>query len=463
MENHPIVRQWLQKLEDSKTATDHDVPNYWSPNFRFLTTKSNIHGLTFGTGHSIYTNSILPAIATAESEVILVTCFWARSPTLDNLNATLIDLSAKALRTGKKIRVRICFSSLSIFQKLFHTASLEGRVYSPPQWRAKLGLPAADELEGLEMEVKSIFVRPFSVMHPKFVIVDRQRVFLPSCNVSWEDWFEGCVELSGSVVGKFVEFWARFWSNGIDRGLGLADRSNGIMTTAPATPYPTASFEPKEDVQSIFLPSPHHRNPRFALLPWRPCPAPPPTPLNVFLLSAFANARKDIYIQTPNLTAPPVLSALLAVLKRGINVTILTSERLMILEQLITAGTTTSRCVKKLIKRHKKLVKEWQRQQTDPTALEAGQLTQPGKLTVYFYQPYREAKGEPTQSHLKLTIVDSECVVLGSGNMDRASWYTSQELGVAFFCRAFAAEVRKKLDAQMKSRRRYADRSGYGG
>lgn len=27
---------------------------------------------------------------------------------------------------------------------------------------------------------------PFSVWHPKFVIIDDNEVFLPSCNVSWE-------------------------------------------------------------------------------------------------------------------------------------------------------------------------------------------------------------------------------------------------------------------------------------
>lgn len=39
--------------------------------------------------------------------------------------------------------------------------------------------------------------------------------------------------------------------------------------------------------------------------------------------------------------------------------------------------------------------------------------------------------GEPVKCHLKMTVVDDEIMVLGSGNMDRASWFTSQELGVA--------------------------------
>ncbi|RAL58693.1 hypothetical protein DID88_002999 [Monilinia fructigena] len=42
-------------------------------------------------------------------------------------------------------------------------------------------------------------------------------------------------------------------------------------------------------------------------------------------------------------------------------------------------------------------------------------------------------ESRPVKLHLKMTIIDGEITVLGSGNMDRASWVTSQELGVAIF------------------------------
>ena len=45
------------------------------------------------------------------------------------------------------------------------------------------------------------------------------------------------------------------------------------------------------------------------------------------------------------------------------------------------------------------------------------------------------------KSHLKLMIVDEEITVLGSGNMDRASWFTSQELGVALLSKEVAGNV----------------------
>ena len=151
-----------------------------------------------------------------------------------------------------------------------------------------------------------------------------------------------------------------------------------------------------------------------------------------------------------------MLSALLAALNRGVDVTIVTSERLMILEQLITAGTTTRRCLKKLIKLHKRVVKGL----CDSPQLhdqEAGMVITAGTLDVNFYQSDPKARGdgtEPVQSHLKLTIVDSEITVLGSGNMDRASWYTSQELGVAFLSANLAVIVRAQADVLMRRRTR---------
>jgi len=45
-------------------------------------------------------------------------------------------------------------------------------------------------------------------------------------------------------------------------------------------------------------------------------------------------------------------------------------------------------------------------------------------------------------------------VVLGSGNLDRASWFTSQELGVAFFDKGLVKQVESVLDQAMEGRER---------
>ncbi|KAF2719649.1 hypothetical protein K431DRAFT_304942 [Polychaeton citri CBS 116435] len=458
-----LLSDWHSRLSDPKSNNQNkrDNPNYWATDPSTLETTSHLHSLHFGTGHSIYAASILPAIARAESEVILVTCFWAPSPTLTALNGTLRALAARARSDGRTIRVRICFSSSSLWQKLTHTLSLQGQAWPPAKWARKLHLADPDELRGLDVEVKSVFVLPFSVMHPKFVLVDRRVAFLPSCNVSWERWFEGCVELSGPVVEQFVRFYLSFWEQ--------APVSSASTLPAPSLPpwqpQPPSHTRPaplasralppltSRHLPSLFLPSPHHLSPR----PFLP---PPPTPLNTFLLTTLlTSAHSTLYIQTPNLTSAPFLSALLAAMARGVDVSITTSEKLMVLEQLVTLFTTTKRCVARLVKAHRRLL------QTPSPDVEAGRV-RTGRLKIAYYQPSRGAgrrdgggrhgmeDEEPVQSHLKLLLIDSHTAVFGSGNMDRASWYTSQELGVAIFSPDFVGTVTDSLEPIMEGRRR---------
>ena len=456
-----LPEEWLRRL--TRGPTDPDSIHPWRADPASLASCSTVQDVSLGTGHALYARSILPAIASAEHEVILVTCFWSASPTLDALNGTLAKLSDRGLEEGRRIAVRVCFSSLSVLQKLFHPQNLRGRTYGPEEWPSKLGLHDAQRLRGLDLQVKSIFLLPFSVMHPKFVVVDRKLVLVPSCNVSWEAWLEGVVSMTGPAVGQFVQFWQSFWASEGDRGaIAASEHAEREITTI----HPSDIDRPNtlssmrlmlSDVPSIFLPSPHHRNPRFSLPFRRGRRSPPWTPLNTFILSAIDTARKDIYMQTPNLTSAPVLSALASALARGVDVTIVTSKRLMILEQLVTAGTATTRCIKGLKRNHHRLLSKATGSNDDAGALESGSPSAPGRLRVSFYRSHPHCPPddptEPVQSHLKLTIIDGQWTVLGSGNMDRASWYTSQELGVAFFSPRLATSVRDEVDRLMQHRK----------
>jgi phosphatidylserine/phosphatidylglycerophosphate/cardiolipin synthase-like enzyme len=445
--------RFITALDASAPTNANDDPNYYARYPRSLITSSNLDTFMTGAGSAIY-DSLVPLLESTSHELILVTCFWARSDTLDTLNKVLRSLSDKAVRRGTdKIRVRLCFSSSSIFQKLFHNQTMNGKTYPPSVWVKKLGLPDPAELNGLEISIKSIFILPFSVMHPKFIIIDRKTAILPSCNISWEEWFEGAITLSGPVVDQFLKFYRTFWERRQDAASTInAGDDLPPKTQSDALKSSVQLAAPK--VYTIFLPSPHRRNPRFSFFGSPDTVQAPPTPLNTFILILFARAERSIRIQTPNVTAPPVLSALLAALTRGIDVRILTSERLMILEQLVTAGTTTSRCIKKLIKRYQQLPTP--PQYTDEEAALAAPKR--GSLHISYFEPIGGPKkrgneaGEPQQSHLKMTIVDNEVLVLGSGNLDRASWFTSQELGVAFFDEAVVKKVESAVDEGMQGR-----------
>lgn len=474
-----LIDTWPQECD----ATDA-LDNPHIPSARSLLSTSHPTSITLGTGTSVFSRLCELILAKCEHELLFVTCFWAASPSLTYLHDLLLALSAKAVAQNSKIRVRIGFSSLSIWQKLFHTTSPAGRVWSAHEWSA-LQFPASELLPGLDIVVKSIFVLPLSVMHPKFVVIDREVAVLPSCNVSWENWFEGAVELRGPVVVEgFVRFFQEVWekrdgeqesprsvpeldleAGRIDiesRSANLSSEPDRLATTrtVSASTLPSTTELSHQDIPTLFLPSQYHRNPHFHPFPWQRTPPPPPTPLNSFLLHLFTNATTSITIQTPNLTSPPVIAALLNALARGVSVSITTNERLMFLEQLVTAGTTTPACVASLTAHHQRLKSQDHEAQS---LYQHADDTSVGRLHIAYFSG-EPGHGDlrnavPVASHLKMTVVDKEVIVLGSGNMDRASWYTSQELGVAFESREMAGIMLERVAGVNK---RYA-RTVYNG
>jgi phosphatidylserine/phosphatidylglycerophosphate/cardiolipin synthase-like enzyme len=446
-----FVRPWTELLKAHQQEQDHDLPSYHVDAPECLITTSVPRALFVGTGHSIFTRALLPAILNAKQSVHFVTCYWADSPTLDAFRDSLVKLASSRVEDGNHtspLRVTIGFSSSGLFQKLFHTGSRDGHVYPPKQW-AKLGLPDQATLKrgGIELSVKSLFFTPVSVMHPKYLLVDGTRAWIPSCNVSWERWFEGCVEVEGDIVQQLTRFNDHVWrapelrdSNGalelqqktapgsaLKPGRGQSKRASLMTGGVEGSATQSLRFPETAPVPTIFLPSSHHRNPRFSFFPFLSQANPPMTPLNAALLTLISNAQRSIVMVTPNVTSWPVVEALLAALERGVDVQIRTSKAMMLIEQLVTAGTTTAWTLDRLIRKYK----AFRRYSDDP---EAQQTV--GRLEVLYYHPLSGRLGEedePVLSHFKMTMVDEEYLVLGSGNMDRASWWTSQEIGVLFY------------------------------
>ncbi|KAI1447028.1 phospholipase D/nuclease [Annulohypoxylon stygium] len=475
---------WRDSLIENAASSYDEFPDYHIRDPGRLVSSSAVRSFQLGTGASIYTQSLIPAILEAKYEVILVTCFWAGSPTLSALKEALEKLAEarrEHIRTSisdheslSPLRIRICLSSRSLFQKLFHTTSRDGYIYPPSTWSTQLGLPSREVLESglIDLRVKSLFFLPFSVMHPKFLIVDRERAWLPSCNVSWESWLEGCVEIAGDAVAGLVKFYRHVWDGQLEqlttRDIPDDGSANPLnldemeIPTVPSSVDHFNAFSQGCETPTILLPSSHHQNPRFDFLPWRSSPPPPSTPLNQAVLRLLNLAEHFIYMQTPNLTSWAVIDKLLEALKRGVNVAIVTSKRLMLLEQLVTAGTTTSICLRSLIRRYKKL--EAQQARSKATCGPDIEAQQPrlGFLNIDYYCPDAESQAEcredgiteePVQSHLKLTLVDGQYVVLGSGNMDRASWFTSQELGILFHSKDIASTIGEAVGNVLSGRR----------
>jgi phosphatidylserine/phosphatidylglycerophosphate/cardiolipin synthase-like enzyme len=468
-DSEQLIKQWLSNLRSHASESVLDDPRYYLYRPQSLITSSQPQSFLLGTGEQISAN-IFSAFESAQHEILFVTCFWAHSASQAAFASALKALSARAIASDRRIRVRIGFSSCSLWQKLTQTSSLSGKIYPPLTWPGTFGLPAPAELQGLDITVRSIFVWPLSVMHSKFVICDRERLFLPSCNVSWEEWFEGCIELRGEIVAQTLLFWESFWgrdkalaplqatTHPVMEGESLPARSflvdpevGAVEITAPDQCSHT-SLAHLGTIPTILLPSPHHRNPCFRPSPFFSVPPPPPpTPLNTFLLTIFGVAKRSIYVQSPNITSQPVLDAILAALQRGVNVRIISNRRMQVTEQIVTAGRLTEWALEDLWRGYTSMrsLSRLAGYLDDERDLEAGP-SEHGTLEISYYQPPPRRTDDrdapmlrPVKSHIKLTVVDEEIVVLGSGNMDRASWYTSQELGVTFFSRELAAEVMK--------------------
>lgn len=418
----------------TREGLEENVNHYWAKDPSLLNAACTPGDFAIGSGHDIYDSAILPAISSAQHEVILVTCFWAPSSSLTALSSTLIALSAKHL--SAPVTVRLCFSSRSISQKLFHTSSPAGYTYPSSQWVSKLHLPPPSSLRGLNLTVKSVFILPFSIMHPKFLIIDRRIALFPSCNLSHETWLECCLPLTGPIVASLFQFWYFTWGRSDDPVL------HDIQPLVKL-PHQHSLLQ-----AGILLPSPHHRFPNFRPFPLS-APSAPPTPLNNYLLDILSTAAHSLKILTPNLTSPPLLSALLSALARGIHITIITNRRMMILEQLLTAGTTTELCVWRLVRDYQALLNT-----TTPSIPisneEEARRTQIGILKVGYFLP--TPNGQEQKLHVKCTIVDGQVVVLGSGNMDRASWFTSLELGIAIEGKVLVDEVWETLSQQLEGR-----------
>ncbi|KAH0838946.1 Phospholipase D/Transphosphatidylase [Fonsecaea pedrosoi] len=416
-----------------------------------------IEPLITGTGASIYRSKIIPAIRAAQFEIVLVTCFWASSVTRMQLCEALKDLSRRVLASSsssssspRKVSVQICFSSSSLARNMLLPTPSEGQVYGPESW-GRLGLPGPDEIRGLNLRVVRKFFWPWGIVHSKYVIVDRKLAIFPSCNVSWERWFEVAISFTGPVVDHLLHFHTDFWDKG-RLPVPPSPPPPDIRATTSVTDEATSTMVPVTLLPSPHTPAklPNHLHPRVLLGQVIPCiptagPLPfPPTPLLQTTHHLLSTAQSRIVLLTPNLTEPTVVESLVDALGRGVQVCIWTNRTLMTVEQMVTAGTTTPSCVQRLVDR-------------------ALQLGRSALLETFFFDaddgpgvsPQGRGRGLegddeeqdqesiPVKLHAKVTIVDDERILLGSGNMDAASWRTSQELGVLVESREVVDEFKR--------------------
>ncbi|KAF8312473.1 hypothetical protein DL93DRAFT_2059854 [Clavulina sp. PMI_390] len=206
-------------------------------------------------------------------------------------------------------------------------------------------------------------------------------------------------------------------------------------TTGDATYDPNAPPFRPHIIHSAHEPVPMvlvNRKPRGT-----PTPGPVDNPQGAAFLAGFKYAQKSVFIQSPTLNAAPVIPAILAACKRGIEVTLYLDIGFNDAgEMLPMQGGTNEQVVAKMY-----------------SELEDGHKK---NLKVYWYTGKDQtrpmnASQKKRNCHVKIMIVDERVGIQGNGNQDTQSWFHSQEVNVMVDSPTIMKEWRDGLDANQNT------------
>jgi len=167
-------------------------------------------------------------------------------------------------------------------------------------------------------------------------------------------------------------------------------------------------------------------------------------PQNECFLSLIRNAKKSVFIQTPDLNAKPLVPALVETVKRGVEVTYYVCLGYNDGGELLPGqGGTNEMAANALYSQLEEKEKDL--------------------LRVYFY--VAKDQDHPIHNsfkkrscHIKLLIVDDQVAVQGSGNQDTQSWFHSQEVNVMIdspvICKAWREGIERNQNTMRYGRTR---------
>ena len=213
-------------------------------------------------------------------------------------------------------------------------------------------------------------------------------------------------------------------------------------TIQPDTKGNAPECSPGDEMVTL-IPHPTHHPIPMAMVCRKPWGAPNHScvhvPQNEAFLSAIRNAKLNIFIQTPNLNAEPLIEALLAAVRRKIDVFYYVCLGYNDAGELLPfQGGTNEMFAHKL---YTSLNKE-EKQHLHIFNYIAKDQTQP-----------IHNKFKKRSCHIKLMIVDEHIGIQGNGNQDTQSWYHSQEVNVMLdsheICAAWAEGIRRNQNTHL--------------
>ncbi|KAK6362630.1 hypothetical protein TWF730_000085 [Orbilia blumenaviensis] len=395
-----------------------------------------------------YYNLIIEATA----EIIIFSNFWKFSYAARRIGDALRMLSRKAGQTKEpRIAVKIMFDRGSIKHILYSRV-----IITEPEWVA-LGLPPSKEIPNIDLEVLNYHNFPLGTLHSKFMVIDKKVAILNSCNIQDNSNLEMMCQFEGPIVneiwGHAIATWgvptdlnilsANESSSALESDYENISRADPLLDSEGLVNVPSIKHTLK-DITEVLNRSVKNRYPSNLVdgeapeplfyshsrlntpsVPMFLAPRAPyagfgnysiNTPQNIAWLSAIYFAKSKIFIQTPDLNAEPVVTALLEAVKRGIEVKIILCLGYNDLgEMLPTQGGHNEWVVARMKEQLNEVDKK--------------------RLKIYWYvgrdmvKPVHALKHFRT-CHIKLMIVDGRIGIQGSGNQDSQSWFHSQEVNM---------------------------------
>ncbi|KAK5704857.1 hypothetical protein LTR97_001966 [Elasticomyces elasticus] len=178
-------------------------------------------------------------------------------------------------------------------------------------------------------------------------------------------------------------------------------------------------------------------------------------PQNECWLSLIRNAKRTVFIQTPDLNAKTLLPAMVEAVKRGVEITYYVCEGYNDLGELLPGQGGTNEMAARTL--YEQLTTREEKE----------------RLQIFFYvaadqdHPIHNSF-KKRSCHIKLLIADEQVAVQGSGNQDTQSWFHSQEVNVmidcAIVCKAWREGIERNQNTRLFGRARedgcWYDRDG---
>ncbi|CAG9984914.1 unnamed protein product [Clonostachys byssicola] len=434
-------------------------------------------------------------IRKARKEVFFITCTWKASIAQRLIRDALVDLSKRAGLRGERVMVRIMFDQPGVWHALDSHQPVKSSTYDSKH----VQLPFPHEIPNLDLEVIGAHTIFLGTLHSKLLIVDGLAAAVMSNNVEDNANVEMLTHLEGPIVASIYDTALITWRKNLKERpstIGQAQTTDKDVEAGVTHPenleagnledphydsdlkeemaYANQGYDASEKVSrleavnhQLNLPIKNHiqasgpeiangreMTPYFTTMTSQPVPMalvsrPPYGPLdagntyvpqNEAWLSLVRNAKRSIFIQTPDLNADSLLKALAEAVKRGVEVTYYVCFGYNDAGEMIPGqGGTNEQAARRLI------------------AMLDGDKQALQLLHIYNYvakdQDHPIHHSFKSRScHIKLMIADETVGIQGSGNQDTQSWCHSQEVNVMVDSPEVCAQWRWGIEQNQNTR-----------